>query len=280
MGSGHHMMLKRRPIPEKDLPADGPRAVRQFSYTALTTECRRPLNVLGLGRSGRSVIFGTAAFALRDPEDNPWAEGPAHYVGNATDMADEARTFLVHLLRDSNTVDRVEFRSIFGGDMTDVIPSALAAWEREGTARLEADVLRFVPQDRRTRIRSLLWLVPQEAIEFDLSRFVDLDLSAAGIARLTEKIDRDVGLAGGHRFAGIDGARLLLRTPAGETLRLRLAPGLSDEGPLRLVLETAPNTSDADLRRAVAQLRALLTHHHRKVARRPSAPSNGRTRPS
>src|SRR5262245_17310253 len=200
MGSGHHMMLRRRPIAEKDHPPDGPLAVRQFSYTALTNECRRPLNVLGLGRSARSVIFGTAAFALRDPEDNPWVEGPAHYVGNTIDMADEARTFLVHLLRDSNTVDRSEFRNIFGGDMTEVIPSALAAWEGEGTARLEADVLRFVPHDRRTRIRSMLWLVPQEAIEFDMSRFVDLDLSPAGIARLAEKIDRDVTLAGGHRF--------------------------------------------------------------------------------
>ena len=162
-----------------------------------------------------------------------------------------------------------------------MIPSALAAWERECTARLEADFLRFVAQDRRTRIRSLLWLVPQEAIEFDLSRFVDLDLSAAGIARLTERIDREIRLAGGHRFAGADGARLLLRTPTGETLRLRLAPALSDEGPLRLVLETTPETSEPDaLRRAVAELRALLTHHHRKVARRPSAPSNGRARPS
>jgi coproporphyrinogen III oxidase-like Fe-S oxidoreductase len=278
MGQGHHMMLQRRPKSDEGVQRDsagGRSQMAHFSYTALTNECRRPLNVLGLGRSARSTIFGTAAFAARDPGDSPWLEGPADYCGNALSMADEARTFLVHLLRDRDTVDRAEFRRIFGADMTEIIPSALAGWAHEGTAALEDDVLRFVPQERRARIRSLLWLVPQEAIEFDLAHFDELELSPAGIERLVSYIEPGKALAGGHTFQGSEGARLLLGTPDGETLRLRLAPALSDSAPLRLVLETAPTSGDTEgLRRAVGQLRTLLTHHHRKVGRR-SGPERG-----
>jgi coproporphyrinogen III oxidase-like Fe-S oxidoreductase len=270
MGHGHHMMLMRQPKTDETGRGRGHEA--HYSYTALTSECHRPLNVFGLGRSARSSIFGTAAFALRDPGDNPWTEGPADYVGNAINVTDEARTFLTHYLRDNDTVDRTEFRQIFGGDMTEIIPAALNAWEKEGTAHLEADLLRFVPQDRRARIRSLLWLVPQEAIEFDLAHFDELELSPSGIARLVAAIEPGTGLAGGHTFEGAEGTRLLLRTPDGETLRLRLGPALADDGPLRLVLDTAPKTRDAEaLRRAVGQLRGILTHHHRKLGRRSSA---------
>jgi coproporphyrinogen III oxidase-like Fe-S oxidoreductase len=276
MGQGHHMMLMRRDQAWSAGAKSAPRAVGRYSYTALTSEARRPLNVLGLGRSARSTIFGTAAFALRDPADNPWAAGPADYVGNPIDVADEARTFLVHLLRDRDVVDRAEFRGIFGGDVTDVIPAAVAAWEQEGTARLDDDVLRFQPQERRARIRSLLWLVPQEAIEFDLAHFDELELSPQGIARLAAQIQPGTGFSGGHTFAGAEGTRLLLRTPAGETLRLRVAPALSDESPLRLVLDAAPKTQDDALRRAVGQLRGVLTYHHRKRGRRPAAAAERR----
>lgn len=267
MGHGHHMKLKRldRVQPSKHSTTQ---LTAQYAYTALTNEARRPLYVWGLGRSARSTIFGTAAFASRDPGDSPWAAGPADYEGNALDLADEARTFLVHHLRDNDTVERAEFRQIFGGDMTEIIPMALAGWEHEGVARLEEEILRFVPQDRRERIRSLLWLVPDEAIEFDLAHFDQLELSPLGIAGLVASIEAGTGLAGGHTFAGADGTRLLLRTPAGETIRLRVAPALSENAPLRLVLETAPNTRDTEpLRRAVAQLRAVLTRRHREIAR-------------
>jgi len=261
-GSGHHMMLMR---------GEGVDRQSRYSYTALTSEVRRPLNVFGLGRSARSVIFNSAAFSLCDPQDSPWADGPAEYAGNAIGIADEARTFLVHLLRDTDTVERAQFRQIFGADMTEILPVALAGWEREGVARLDDDALRFVPQDRRARIASLLWLVPQEAIEFDLAHFDDLELSPEGIDRLAANLKPGLALAGGHRFAGSADARLLLRTPDGETLHLRVAPALAEQGALRLVLERAPSAGASDdLRRAVGQLRSLLTHQHRQRSRRPS----------
>jgi coproporphyrinogen III oxidase-like Fe-S oxidoreductase len=283
-GHGHHMMLERaHPLWRRilSLPLAAARAAWQFftsspwrvyTYTPLASEARRPVNVFGLGRSARSVIFGTATFAAHDPEDNPAIEGPATYLGDALNVADEARVFLAHLLRDKDSVDRAEFRRIFGGDMTEVIPAALAGWGHEGTARLEDETLAFVPQDRRERIRSLLWLVPEEAIEFDLAHFHQLELSPSGVAQLVEPIKPGTGLAGGHTFEGAEGTRLLLRTPEGQTLRLRIAPELTDGAPLRLVLDSAPNGGDEKaLRHAVAQLRGVLTHRHRQLSER-SAP--------
>jgi coproporphyrinogen III oxidase-like Fe-S oxidoreductase len=264
MGQGHHMKLKRiDPVKPTGMSHN---VQSQYAYTALTNEARRPLNVFGLGRSARSNIFGVAAFASRDPKDSPWEQGAADYEGNAIDVADEARTFLVHHLRDNDTIDRAEFSGIFGGDVAEVIPRALAGWESEGTAQLDGAVLRFVPQDRRARTHSLLWLVPEESIEFDLAHFDQLELSSRGIQGLTASLKPGLELSGGHTFQGSDGTRVLLRTPEGDTLRLRVAPALSDEAPLRLVLETAPRARDTEpLRRAVAQLRSVLTRRHREM---------------
>lgn len=273
MGQGHHMMLKRE---DRQQSGGEPVGQRPYGYTALTSESRRPLNVFGLGRSARSVIFGCAAFALRDPSDDPAASGPAEYEGHRVDLAGEARSFLAHHLRDNDTVDRAEFRSIFGGDVTEVVPTAVAAWQSEGIAQLEPEVLRFVPHDRRGRIHALLWLVPQPAIEADLAHFDEVELTPRGVALMVENLRPGRELAGGHRFAGTDGLCLLLATPHDETLRLRIAPALTDEGALRLVLETAPrDPADPDLRRAVGQLRALITSSHRRMVRQRERPASG-----
>jgi coproporphyrinogen III oxidase-like Fe-S oxidoreductase len=267
VGHGHHMMLMRGDASSDGAWSGAPDTAPRYSYTALTTEARRPLNLLGLGRSARSVIFGTAAVSARDPEDDPALQGPADFVGHRMDVADEARTFLVHLLRDTNTVDRDEFQRIFGGDMPEIIPGALAGWAREGTARLEDDALRFVPQDRLERVRTLLWLVPEEDIEFDLAHFDQLDLSPAGVAAFLGSIEFGTDLSGGHTFHGVDGSRILVRTPRGQTLRLRLAPALAERGPLRLVLETPSDADDVEpLRRAVNRLRVMLTRRHQRAA--------------
>ena len=279
-GHGHHMSLglydPAGGSNRSSKPNKGGRARREIlagcSYTALSSDARCPVNVIGLGRSARSVIFATAAFSARDPDDNPAVEGPANYIGNAIDVADEARTFLVHRLRDNNTVGRTEFRQIFGGDMTEIIPTALRAWEHEGTAHLEDDVLRFVPQNKHARMRSLLWLVPDEALDFELAHYAGLELSPSGVARLVAPLKPGTRLAGGYTFAGADGIFLLLRTPEDQTLRVRVAAGLTDEFPLRFVAGDIANTRDvASLRRAVGQLRGLVTYYHRQQAKPPSS---------
>jgi hypothetical protein len=117
MGRGHHMMLKRIAEPKPESTSEP--ETFQYFYTALTSVAHRPLNVLGLGRSARSLIFGTAAFAAHDPNDSPWAEGPAGYIGNAIDVADEARSFLGTAARSGQSVARVP--GDFGSDMTEVL---------------------------------------------------------------------------------------------------------------------------------------------------------------
>ena len=78
--------------------------------------------------------------------------------------------------------------------------------------------------------------------------------------------------AGGHTFAGRDGTRLLVRTPDGEMLRLRVAPELKAGDTLRLILDSAPQPGDLEaLRHAVNELRAVLTQRHRKLTHRAAA---------
>jgi coproporphyrinogen III oxidase-like Fe-S oxidoreductase len=237
----------------------------RMNYSTLVSDARRPLNVLGLGRSARSLVFGTAAFRAHDPQDDPALEGPAQYVGQEMDLRSEVRTFLALVLRESNIVSRREFRWIFGADLEEVIPDALEAWSREGTARLDRRALRLAPQDRHARLRSLLWLVPEEDIEFDLGHFHALDLTAAGVARLTNDLAPGTVLAGGHVFEGTEGVRMILRAPEGGSLRLRIAPELTEGDLLRLEIEEAPPSADATaLGATIRQLRTELSAARRE----------------
>jgi coproporphyrinogen III oxidase-like Fe-S oxidoreductase len=238
----------------------------RMHYSTLVNNARRPLNILGLGRSARSLIFGTAAFHLRDPQDNPALEGPAEYVGDEMDLQAEVRTFLAHQLRDQNVVDRREFRWIFGEDIEDLIPEALEAWTREGVASFDTRTLRLAAQDRHARLRALLWLVPEEAIEFDLGHFHALDLTPAGVARLTSDLAPGTVLEGGHVFEGTDGIRVVLRPPSGGAIRLRVAPELADGELIRLETEEGHPPSDpVALAASVQQLRGGLTAARRQV---------------
>jgi coproporphyrinogen III oxidase-like Fe-S oxidoreductase len=279
-GSGHHLMLENRRLRslrelfEPDLATIFERWRRKLAGTAfrmiynpLTSEAHRPVNVLALGRSARSVIFGAATFSSRDPQDNPAVEGPADYSGDEMDLAAEACSFLAHVLRDVDTVDRSEFRAIFGHDMDDLIGEAIAAWTREGTATVDEKALRLVRQDRQERIRSLLWLVPEEALEFDLGHFDQLDLSPGGVARLAGEIQRGSPLGDGHSFEGVDGTRVLVGTPEGGRLRLRIAPELNEGEPLRLVPDDGEVPSGP-----VHRLEGMLTTAHRRLVRHTQHP--------
>ena len=92
-GQSHHMRLKRglwRSLSAGLRDISWPPALpnRFGAYTPLTSVARRPVNVLGLGRSARSVIFGTAAFAAHDPHDDPTSDlhgfnGDASRAGGA-----------------------------------------------------------------------------------------------------------------------------------------------------------------------------------------------------
>ena len=117
-----------------------------------------------------------------------------------------------------------------------------------------ADSLQFVEQ-----IHSEL---EPPAIHFD-----QLDLSPAGVAALVGSLGSATDLSGGYTIAGVDGTRVLLGTPRGATLRLRIAPPLAERAPLRLVLEASPDGEDIEVLRVVVnRLRSLLTDRHHRAA--------------
>ena len=67
---------------------------------------------------------------------------------------------------------------------------------------------------------------------------------------------------GNHTYAGItDSGRVAILTPQRQTMFFRVAPGLEDGAPIRMVLESRPPSEANDRRsltRAMAQVRGVL----------------------
>ena len=257
---GHRYTLKRNHIPA------GFKAARKtcYSYNQLVSEAGRPMNLLGFGPSARSQVFGYAAYQCRDPVD-PVGDEPAHYEGHPLSMQDEVRTYLVHQLRDSNTVNRKQFLGTFGSDVTEIMPVAFSAWAEEGLLTVHEDRLELEKQTRLDRLRSLLWLVPEQYLEHEIARRQRLDLSPDGILRLLGELETGRMLAENHTFGGLDrNGRVLIHTPSRTQMLFRVAPGLDDQAPLRLVLESKPPADPEGrkaLTRAMGQVRAVLRNN-------------------
>lgn len=166
-GHGHNIILYRQMGPHE---RQKHKSNGIFSYTQLVDQQRRPLHLLGLGTSARSLIFGQAALECRNPEDLGDPNGAHYYVGHDYGMEGEVRMFLCHMLRDNDVIDRPQFQAIFGMDITEAIPTALAVWAREGLITLTDTELRLVREERRQRCRTLLWAVPDAPIEFEVAR--------------------------------------------------------------------------------------------------------------
>ena len=255
---GHRYTLKR----EWNPPGVPMPKAACYSYTQLVSEAEHPMHLLGFGPSARSQIFGRAAYQGRAPSD-ALADAPYHYVGHKIDVSDEVRTYLVHQLRDNNRVDRAAFRKVFGRDVTEIGGTALSAWYRQGGLSLSDRFLEMVPQGRMDRLHSLLWLVPDRHLEHEVARRDGLDLKPESIARHLEVFDIGQVLHGSHLFMGIDrDGRVVLQSPGHGSMKFRVAPGLTAEEGLRLVLETPP-PSDAAARKALAGAMAQV----RKVIR-------------
>ena len=251
-GHGHRMSLAR---------PDRTRRRSTFGYSQLVNEQRRPMNLLGLGPSARSQIFGVAALQTRDPGDRPDAAGPARYEGHPVSLEDEARTFLVHHLRDADEVPSELFEGCFGRPVAELAGRAMAAWEAEGLLSSTARGFGLTPQDRLDRARSLLWLVPDQALEHELARRMALDLTDDGVARLVHPLPVGAALAGGARLSRVSARRIHLRVQ-GREVSVRVAPPLDDAAPLRLVVDRVPPALIESASPAVRQLTALVRRNH------------------
>lgn len=254
---GHIYTLKRMTMPKGFTRPPK----RRYSYTQLVSDAGRPMHLLGLGPSARSQIFGYAAYQGRAPQDATGGD-PFHYKGHKLTLDDEVRTYLVHRLRDNNDVDRASFRQIFGKDPTEVMGVPLSAWAQDQKLEVTESTIRLVPESRRERMLTLLWLVPEPHLEYEIARRQQLNLAPDGVGFLAAELEPGRVLAGHHQFGGIDrDGRVHIHTPDRVSMKFRVAPGLKDGEELRLVLESQPPSSPEAIKGltvAMAQVRRVL----------------------
>jgi coproporphyrinogen III oxidase-like Fe-S oxidoreductase len=256
-GGGHRYTLHRAFVP----PGRPPIPRRPHGYNQLVSEAKRPMHLLGLGPSARSQIFGQAAFKCRDPGDTPIAHGPAVYTGHRIDLADEIRAFLVHHWRDGDVLNRAEFSRIFGADVLDAIPVAAAAWSDQELTQTNPGEFRLNAQTRAERTRSLMWLVPDEHLEYEIARRQQLDTTGAGVEWLGEALALGTPLTGQCQYGGVWEGRVIILTGSMARMVFRVAPGLEEHAELRLVLESAPPKDAMErtaLTRAMRQVRGVF----------------------
>ncbi len=168
-GHGHNIILYRQ-MGAHERTRDKPAGI--FSYTQLVDQQRRPLHLLGLGTSARSLIFGEAHVECRPPEEGGKGgpDGDHWYYGHEFGMEGEVRMFLSHVLRDNDVIDRAMFQRVFGMDISEAIPKPLSVWKHLGIVDLEEDRMKLNQEERRQRVRTLLWVVPDDRLEYEVVR--------------------------------------------------------------------------------------------------------------
>ncbi|RME26321.1 MAG: radical SAM protein [Deltaproteobacteria bacterium] len=255
-GEGHALSLyEHRQPPVIDDDGSQPNVYGEFTaYTQLASEQDAPLHLLGLGTSARSRIFGQGWVEYRDPGDDIAADGPACWAGHDVDLRDDALCYLVHVLRDTDTLSIDRFRAVFGCHPRALFPDALAAWDAEGVVVGEdpSQVL-LAPRSRRDRVRDLLWLVPEERLEWEIGRRLGISLAPEALAARLHPIGPG-STFGDWRIERLSPARLHLQHPdGGVALRLRppLVPGRIVPD---IVVEGTPSPASVDTLRAVVRI--------------------------
>ncbi len=142
----------------KTLRIRGPR----HGYTQLANTAGRQHNLLGLGPSARSQIFGIAS-AQTIPAAGQ--SGRTAYRGATIDPSDELRTFIIFDIRDHAFVDEKRVQKIFNTTFAESFADALSVWLEEGFVQPASNGWRF--QRRRPEVLStlMLWLVPDQILE-------------------------------------------------------------------------------------------------------------------
>lgn len=226
------------------------------SYTQLVSVQQRPLHLLGLGYSARSRIFGVASLTYQDPDDDPMAEGPAHYLGERHDLDDEARTYLLHMWRDGQGVDRRRFESLFGRSLDSMAGEALTRWRADGRLReLRGRVWLDLPP-RREGLEALMWLYPTERLEDTLAARRGLVFRGDALRGAFHPFSVGGAICDGWMLASVAGPVVSLTHEDGSEARLRVVPDVRHT--VGVVLRPASRRGGADAQRAVAALRKAL----------------------
>ena len=204
-GGGHVVRLARR----------GRKMSRRFrTYTPLSHLQGMPVNVLAFGPSARGSIYGALQFQHMQGADGWFTEG------YRLTLEDEARSHLCMELRDEDQIDPVLFRRLHQTDFVSRFPLAAAVLAEAGLFDGEWG---FRPQPRLERTRALMWLVDEERIEEEVSRHLNCDLRAEGVARWLHPLRPGQALPGGTVIDRFEDRRVFLRQGTA-LLGLRLAP--------------------------------------------------------
>lgn len=229
-GDGNHILILRL----KDAPA----RVRPFhDYCDVPSQIHRPLYVLGLGDSARSRIFGRMLYRAEHDVDDVDEASP-RYVGARTTPGDEMFGYVAFVFRDGDTLDRARFRQTFGVDVVDVYAEPIAKLTAVDAITLRDDALLLCPQDRRARLRDILFFMPRERLETIVPRVQEAHAapraSAAAappiapdeVARLVRPFVALGAIAGGWRLAEIvgTGVAIVRKAPPARVLVRLLAP--------------------------------------------------------
>jgi coproporphyrinogen III oxidase-like Fe-S oxidoreductase len=157
---------KRRPVHFR------PRSPK--AYSQLMSDHTGPLNLLGLGPSARSQIFGRAAVVTHPPAG---ADGPTSYVGQPMTLADELRTFAFFGIRDQKRVDDAQLVAFFGQTLAQALPEAVAVWADRGFARPVTGGWEFSSLPPVEMAHQLLWGLPESHLDHYITSRMRLSVS-------------------------------------------------------------------------------------------------------
>jgi hypothetical protein len=238
-------------------------------YTQLVSQQQRPLNLLGIGLSARSHIFGRASFQYFDPTDDPATPGQAVYRGQYSDAEIEYRTYLITQFRDAARVNAEQFEEIFGLSLEGSVGQPLAALKVLGLMEQDAEGYILKTDTARSTALALLWLIPTHYLEFEIARVLGLNLSPEGVRDYFKFLPVNTALANGLQFGGVSEGSLHI-VGGGQPYTVRLAPPMESGRPVRFVLDAASRPVDEDideLKKAIGKLRGYFDKRYGRPGR-------------
>ena len=131
---------------------------RSRAYSQIISEVRAPFNLMGLGPSARSQVYGQAITQTRPAAGEV---GPTSYVGSPVDVKDELLIFVLFDVRDRGKVLDSDLKRIFGTTLAEAMPLALTEWQQSNLVKRIEDGWEFQRSGRPSIAQDMLWAVPE-----------------------------------------------------------------------------------------------------------------------
>jgi hypothetical protein len=134
-------------------------------------------------------------------------------------------------------------------------------WLREGKATADEQFIHLTPESRAERTRTLLWMYDDQAIEYEICLFRNMDLSASFLLELLSPLKPGTELAPGLVLRGTEHQRIVLEDALGHPIPLRVSPKLEGTLGIDLLVERRPHGDIKPLQQAVRRVRAVLNRN-------------------